>query len=226
MANIKVGILGSGPVGQTLASGFAKNGYDVMIGTRNKDKLNDWKKTSNYSGKIASFQETAEFGDIIVLAVTGRIAVDFIKSLKRESLTKKTIIDTTNPIDESAPVNGVLNYFTEQNQSLMEQLQKAVPDANFVKAFNSIGSAFMVNPDFKGNKPSMFICGNNDKAKQEVKKILEKFGWEAEDMGFAEASRPIEDLCRLWCIPGLLKNQWTHAFKFLKFNMREIYGQG
>lgn len=98
----------------------------------------------------------------------------------------------------------------------MEELQKNVTDAHFVKAFNSVGSAFMVNPDFGGVKPSMFICGNNENAKDQVKKILEVFGWEVEDMGKAEAARAIEPLCMLWCIPGFLNNQWSHAFKLLK----------
>jgi predicted dinucleotide-binding enzyme len=98
----------------------------------------------------------------------------------------------------------------------MEDLQAAFPEAHFVKAFNSIGSAFMVNPDFGGARPSMFICGNNDQSKKETTELLELFGFEAEDMGKVEAARAIEPLCMLWCIPGLLENSWTHAFKLLK----------
>ena len=98
----------------------------------------------------------------------------------------------------------------------MEELQSMFTKANFVKAFNSIGSAFMVNPDFNGEKPTMFICGNDEKAKKEVSELLSKFGFEVEDMGKVEAARAIEPLCMLWCIPGFLKNEWTHAFKLLK----------
>ena len=133
----------------------------------------------------------------------------------KDNLKDKTIMDATNPIAEAPPQQGVLQFFTGQNDSLMEQLQTAFPEAHFVKVFNSVGSAKMVNPTFEV-KPSMFICGNNAQAKQEVAKILDQFGWEIEDMGSAEAARAIEPLCMLWCIPGFLHNQWTHAFKLLK----------
>ena len=98
----------------------------------------------------------------------------------------------------------------------MEELQALVPKANFVKAFNSVGNNFMVNPDFNGQTPTMFICGNNENAKNEVVKILEQFGWETEDMGMAESARAIEPLCMLWCIPGMRENRWNHAFKLLR----------
>jgi predicted dinucleotide-binding enzyme len=114
------------------------------------------------------------------------------------------------------PVNGVLNFFTDQNGSLLENLQGKFPAVNFVKAFSSVGFSNMVNPDFGGIKPSMFIAGNNESAKSQVKEILDKFGWETEDMGNDEAARAIEPLCMLWCIPGFRQNSWTHAFKLLK----------
>ncbi len=216
MKTQKIGILGSGAVGLELGKGFLKYGYDVMIGTRDKLKLSEWQKQTGNKGKIGSFQEAAQFADIIVYAVAGRIAEDLLKSLDSELFTGKTVIDTTNPIDAAAPVNGVLIFFTKQNESLMEILQKAVPEANFIKAFNSVGNKFMVNPDFNGQKPTMFICGNNNDAKKEVIDILNLFGWETEDMGKAESARAIESLCMLWCIPGLLNDEWSHAFKLLK----------
>ncbi len=120
-----------------------------------------------------------------------------------------------NPIADAPPVNGVLKFFTSLDESLMEQLQREFPDAHFVKAFNSVGSALMVNPKFAAGKPTMFICGNDDSAKRTVSEILDQFGWETADMGKVEAARAIEPLCVLWCIPGLLRNEWTHAFKLL-----------
>jgi predicted dinucleotide-binding enzyme len=98
----------------------------------------------------------------------------------------------------------------------MEQLQRQYPRTRFVKAFSSVSSARMVNPRFEGGKPSMFICGNDDDAKQVVTGILEQFGWETEDMGAVEAARAIEPLCMLYCILGFNRDQWTHAFKLLK----------
>jgi predicted dinucleotide-binding enzyme len=98
----------------------------------------------------------------------------------------------------------------------MERLQHECPGARIVKAFNSVGHALMVNPQLKGGPPTMFICGNHHTAKQIVKGILDQFGWETADMGSAEAARAIEPLCMLWCIPGFLRNEWSHAFKLLK----------
>jgi 8-hydroxy-5-deazaflavin:NADPH oxidoreductase len=125
------------------------------------------------------------------------------------------VIDACNPIEDAPPENGVLRFFTDINDSLMEQLQRLFRDAHFVKAFNSVGAPCMVNPQFAGGKPTMFICGNNEGAKKQVAQINEQFGWETADMGAAESARAIEPLCMLWCIPGFVRNDWTHAFKLL-----------
>jgi predicted dinucleotide-binding enzyme len=210
----KIGIIGSGLVGTTLAEGFLKHGYQVSVGTRTPSKLDDWKsgKEGMFTG---SFADVAAFGEILVLAVKGSVAADALKLAGEKNLEGKTIIDASNPIADSVPENGVLKFFTTMDRSLMETLQEQFPTANFVKAFNSVGSAFMVNPGFK-SKPTMFICGNNEKAREGVKAILDSFGWETEDMGTAEAARAIEPLCMLWCIPGFRENRWTHAFKLLR----------
>lgn len=211
----KIGVIGSGMVGQVLASGFIKHGYDVMIGTRDEAKLKDWKSKTGPAANSGSMEAAAQFGDIIVIAVKGLSAESLIKSLDA-FLAGKTVIDATNPIADAPPQNGVLKYFTTMDESLMERLQVIAPKANFVKAFNSVGNAFMVNPQFPGGKPTMFICGNDDNAKAEVKTILDQFGWETSDMGKMEAARPIESLCMLWCIPGFLRNEWMHAFKLMQ----------
>ena len=212
----KIGILGSGVVGTTLASGFLKHGYQVTIGTRTPAKLDNWLSTAGTNAKVASFAEAAAFGEIIVLATKGSAAAESLKLAGIGNLKGKTIIDTTNPIADAAPENGVIKFFTTLDRSLMEQLQEFVSEANFVKAFNSIGSAFMVNPNFGEQKPSMFICGNNEQSKTEVSKILDLFGFEAINMGSMQSARAIEPLCMLWCIPGMLRNEWSHAFKLLK----------
>jgi hypothetical protein len=212
----KIGILGSGNVAKALAKGFLKNNYPLMMGTSNTDKLKDF-QSQNSSVQLASFQQTADYADIIVLAVKGDAALSVMKALKPDSVKGKTIIDTCNPIDHTrSPQNGVLPYFTDLNESLMEKLQKQNTDANFVKCFSCVGNAFMVDPDFNGEKPSMFICGNNEGARNDVKDILSDFHWDVEDMGTAEAARAIEPLCMLWCIPGILGKGWNHAFKLLK----------
>jgi predicted dinucleotide-binding enzyme len=214
--NMKVGILGSGIVGQTLGSGFLKCGHQVKIGTGNPNKLNDWIDKAGTNASAGSFADAASFGEIIVLAVKGTAALNVLEKAGSKNLVDKTIIDATNPIADSAPVNGVLKFFTDLNSSLMEELQNKFSQANFVKAFSCVGNALMVNPDFGGQKPTMFIAGNDENAKSQVKKILDTFGWEIEDMGKAEAASAIEPLCILWCIPGFLENRWMHAFKLLK----------
>lgn len=212
----KIGILGSGIVGQTLADGFLKYGYQVMIGTRETSKLNDWKNKAGANGFTGTFDEAAAFGEIIVLAVKGSAAKDALILAGGNNLAGKTIIDATNPISETPAQNGVLNFFTTLDHSLMEHLQSDFPKAKFVKAFSIIGAYFMVNPDFDGIKPTMFICGNDDQAKKQVSEILDLFGFDIADMGKVEAARAIEPLCILWCIPGIQHNQWSHAFKLLK----------
>jgi hypothetical protein len=210
----KVGILGSGDVGKALANGFLKYGHQVIIGTDHAEKLSVFKH--EHPGlETASFEQAARSVEILVLCVKGTAAESVVQKVKG-AISGKTIIDATNPIADAPPQNGVLKFFTTLDESLMERLQRIAPDANFVKALNSIGNAGMVNPDFGGTKPTMFICGNNEGAKRQVSQVLEKFGFEIEDMGMAESARAIEPLSILWCIPGFLRNQWTHAFKLLK----------
>ena len=212
----KIGIIGSGAVGQALANGFLKYGYEVLVGSREPEKLAQWKAGAGEKGSIGTFVDAATFGEILVLAAKGNGAKEALTLSGKNNLKGKIIIDATNPIAELPPENGVLRFYTDLKFSLMEQLQQTFPEALFVKAFNSIGSALMVNPQFNGIKPSMFICGNSEEAKKEVTEIVELFGFDVEDMGFAEAARAIEPLCILWCIPGLLKNNWNHAFKMMK----------
>ncbi|MDP2209919.1 MAG: NAD(P)-binding domain-containing protein [Bacteroidota bacterium] len=216
MMSKKIGIIGSGIVGQTLANGFIKHGYEVMIGTNTASKHAELKEKTGGKARVGSFEASAKFGDIVVLAAKGTAAENTVKLAGITNLKGKTVIDATNPIADTPPVNGVLQYFTSMNDSLMERLQRIAPEANFVKSFSCVGNPFMVNPDFGGVKPTMFICGNNDGAKNEVKAILNQFGWEVEDMGKVEGARAIEPLAMLWCIPGLSHNSWMHAFKLLK----------
>jgi 8-hydroxy-5-deazaflavin:NADPH oxidoreductase len=215
---MKIGIIGSGDVARVLGKGFLTEGHQVMISSRDvkKEAVVKW-LAENAGAKAGSFTDAAAFGDIIVLATAGNITEGVIKTAGIENFDNKVVIDATNPIDHTkAQVNGVLQYFTTQQESLMERLQKLAPNAKFVKAFNSVGNPFMYKPNFAGVKPTMFICGNDDEAKKTVTAILDSFGWETEDMGKANAAGAIESLCILWCLPGFNRNQWTHAFKLLK----------
>ena len=209
----RIGVLGSGAVGQTLAAGFKTHGYDVKIGSRSPAKLAEFARTSGIPA--GTFEEVAAWGDTLVLAVHGTAALEVLHGVGAPSLAGKVVIDTTNPISAEPPVDGVLRYFTGPNDSLLERLQTAHPEARLVKAFNSVGSARMVNPALKGGRPTMFYCGNDDAAKAEVFQVLEQFGWEPADMGTAVGARAIEPLAQLWCIPGFRQNSWTHAFKVI-----------
>ena len=209
---MKVGVLGSGGVAQTLGAGFIKHGHQVMAGTRDAKKLADWAAKSG--ARVGSFSEAAQFGELVVLAVKGEAAESALR-LAGAALDGKVVMDATNPIASAPPQGGVLKYFTTLDDSLMERLQKAHPSARLVKAFNSVGAAKMVNPSYAGGRPTMFICGNDPAARQVVAGVCDQFGWEVADLGGVEAARAIEPLAILWCIPGFLNNEWTHAFKVL-----------
>ena len=211
----KIGVIGSGQVGQVLAEGFLKHGYEVMRGSRDAGKLAEWKKGAGAKAQTGTSAETARFGEIVVLAVKGSGAEEAVAELG-SALDGKIVLDATNPIADKPPTNGVLSYFTGPNDSLMERLQKRAPKARFVKAFSCVGNALMINPKL-ASKPSMFICGNDSAAKEQARAILDKFGWETEDMGGVEAARAIEPLCMLWCLPGILRNDWSsRAFKVVR----------
>lgn len=214
---MKIGVIGSGIVGRVLASAFLKENNEVLLGTRDvsKDEVVKWKE-ENPSGKTGLFSEVAAFADVVVLAVAGTAAEEALQQSGAGNLKGKVVIDATNPIAKEPPVNGVLKFFTSLDDSLMERLQKAFPEARFVKAFSSVGNAQFYKPQYKEGRPTMFICGNDSGAKHTVTDILNAFGWDAEDMGSVEAARAIEPLCILWCIPGFVKNQWNHAFKLLR----------
>jgi predicted dinucleotide-binding enzyme len=211
---MNIGIIGSGDVGRTLASGFLKHGHGVVIGTREAAKLSDWAK-QNPKGRVGGFADAAKHGDIVILAVKGTVAADALRAAGPENLKGKVVIDAANPIADAPPEKGVLKFFTTHGESLMERLQREFPAVRFVKAFNSVGASRMVDPKYSEGRPTMFICGNDEAAKKGVSAVLGEFGWEAADMGSAEAARAIEPLCMLWCIPGFLRNEWTHAFKLL-----------
>lgn len=212
---MKVGILGSGTVAQVLGAGFRKHGHEVMLGTRDAAKLAGW-ADQNAGARVGSFAEAAAFGEMVVLAVKGSVASAALGAAGAGNLAGKPVIDATNPIADAPPEQGVLRFFTDLNESLLERLQTEFPEAHLVKAFNSVGAARMIDPEFAGGRPTMFLCGNDAEAKKTVAGIVEQVGWEPADMGGAGAARAIEPLCMLWCIPGFLRNEWTHAFKLLR----------
>jgi predicted dinucleotide-binding enzyme len=213
---MRIGIIGSGEVGKTLAKGLAKHGHETRIASRTAQKLAEFSQASGIPA--GTFADVAGWAEAVVLAVKGDAAEEAVREAGPSNLDGKVVIDTTNPIAHEPPEDGVLRFFTSPNDSLMERLQTAFPGAKFVKAFNSVGSALMIDPAFPGGaKPTMFYCGNDAGAKAVVARILEELGWTGADMGTAKAARAIEPLCQLWCIPGFRENAWSnHAFALLK----------
>jgi len=212
---MKVGVIGSGIVGQVLAAGFLKHGHEVMLGTRDPRKPEVQKWASEHAGaQTGTFAQTARFAEFVVLATLGSAAENAIQLAGVENLAGKVIMDTTNPIAGPA-VDGVLPFTTGPNESLAEKVQAAAPRSFVVKAFNSVGNAQMINPNYEQGVPTMFYCGNDAAAKEKVAGVITQFGWEPFDCGGIAASRAIEPLCILWCLPGFLRNQWSHAFKVL-----------
>ncbi len=214
---MKVGIIGSGVVGQALGAGFADSGYEVMIGTRDpkSEKIQKWISKTGKGVKAGTFADAAKFGEIIVFCPLFRAAEEIIKLAGKENFKGKIVIDTSNPIADVPPKDGVLTYMTGNRESAGELIQQWLPDSKIVKAFNSVGNSFMYKPHFEEGTPSMFICGNDADAKKKVTEILTQFGWETVDCGSIAASNALEGLCIIWCAPGFLTGNWNHAFKFL-----------
>ncbi len=215
---MKIGILGSGAVGKALGNGFAELGHEVILGTRDPKsvKVTDWVTKTGKGVRAGTFEEAAKFGEIVVLCCLYRAVDDVVKLAGVSNLKGKIVIDTTNPIADEPPVNGVLRYVTTGRESAGEIIQNKLPDSFVVKAFNSVGSPLMFRPKFEEGTPTMFICGNDADSKKKVEALLTDFGWDTLDCGSIEASNALEGLCIIWCARGFLEGQWNHAFKLLK----------
>ena len=212
MTTVNVGILGSGDVGKALARGFAGTGHKVMIGSRSPQKLADFvKDTAGVSS--GTFEETAKFGDVLALATLGVATEEAIRLAGPKNFEGKVVIDATNPLDFSGGMPPKL--FVGHTDSLGERVQRWLPGARVVKAFNTAGNAFFVKPDFPGGPPDMFIAGNDAGAKKIVSQICEHWGWGVIDLGGIESSRYLEAMCMVWVLHGAISGTWTHAFKML-----------
>ena len=213
---MKVGVIGSGVVGQTLAAGFHKHGHEVEIGTRDPAKLREW-SAKNHSIKVKSFAETAAFGEVVVLAVAGQVALEALKLVGPKALHGKTVIDATNPIGGGPPVNGVLSYFT----TLKELADGAAAEGLSGSAFRQgvqLGRQCADGQSAFLRRPADHVHLRQRRGRQEDRRRdLRPVRLGREDMGAVEAARAIEPLCMLWCIPGIAKGDWSpHAFKLLR----------
>jgi len=216
LAHTRVGVLGSGEVGRRLAAGFSSRGHDVMIGSREpgKPELGEWLSGEGSGIKAGTFAETAAHGELVVLAVLGNAAEEAIAEAGPENFAGKVVIDAMNPLDFSGGFPPKLSICGEN--SLGECVQRALPDAMVVKAFNTIGNPYFVDPSFSDGKPTMLIAGNDDDAKRTVSDVVADFGWpEAIDIGGIEGSRELEAICIAWVKIGGARGSWDHGFKLL-----------
>jgi predicted dinucleotide-binding enzyme len=213
---MNVGILGTGDVGKALGKGFIALGHSVKMGARDarNPKATAWATEAGAKASVGTFADAASFGELVVLATLGVANESALKLAGPERLRGKIVIDATNPLDFSGGMPPKLAV--SGNDSAGEQVQRLLPYAYVVKAFNTVGNAFMFRPDFPGGPPDMFIAGNSDDAKKKVSAILKDFGWAVVDVGGIEASRYLEAMCMVWVLTAMRTNNWNQAFKMLR----------
>ena len=213
-AAMKVGILGSGDVGQALGRGFAARGHEVIIGSRTPDsgKLKAWVEKTGNRASTGTFAQAAAHGDTLVLATLGTGAEQAINLAGPSNFAGKLLIDVTNPLDFSKGMPPGL--FIGTTDSLGERIQRMLPEAKVVKCFNTVGNSRMVDPTYK--EVEMLICGNDKTAKDEAARILKEFGWKGViDIGGIEGARWLEALVPLWVRVGIALNNWNNVFRVL-----------
>jgi len=214
---MKVGILGTGEVGRALAKGFITLGHEVKLGAREakNEKAMAWAKEAGALGSAGTFAEAAAFGEIVVLATLGTAYESVIAAAGPQSFKGKVVIDTTNPLDFSKGMPPSLAV--GHTDSGGEQVQRALPEARVVKAFNIVGNPSMFRPSYPEGAPDMLICGNDKAAKEQVTQVLHDFGWQnVTDLGGIQVSRHLESLCITWVLYGAANGTWSHAFKILR----------
>jgi 8-hydroxy-5-deazaflavin:NADPH oxidoreductase len=216
LAQSRVGVLGSGEVARRLAAGFCSRGHDVMIGSRDpgKPELREWLSGAGAGIAAGTFARAAAHGELLVLAVLGNAAEEAIADAGRENFSGKVVIDAMNPLDFSGGFPPKLSITGED--SLGERVQRALPDAKVVKAFNTIGNQYFVDPSFSEGQPTMLIAGEDEEAKRTVGDVLADFGWhDSVDIGGIEGSRELEAICIAWVKIGGARGSWDHGFKLL-----------
>jgi len=210
---MKVGILGSGDVGKAFARAFSDLGHRVKIGSRSPEKLNDFAAEAGPLVTGSTFEETARFGDLMVLATLGTATQEAIQLAGPKHFEGKVVLDATNPLEFT--VGGLPRLAVGHDDSLGERVQRWLPSARVVKAFNTVGNPLFYKPQLPGGPPTMFLCGNDPDAKKLASQICYEFGWEIVDIGGIEGARYLEPMCMTWVLHGILSGSWTHAFKML-----------
>ena len=207
--------MGTGDVGRALGTGFVALGSEVMMGSRsaNNDAAAEWARDAGERASAGTFSDAAAFGELIVLATKGVANPDVIAAAGPEKFRDKVVIDATNPLDFS---EGHPDLAIKGDDSGGEALQRLIPGANVVKAFNIVSSSLMFQPDLPGGPPDMFIAGDDAEAKRVVRGILADFGWPAIDIGGIRSARWLEAITMAWVMAGMEGKSWRQAFKMLR----------
>ena len=214
---MNIGILGSGDVGRALGLGFASHGHDVKIGTRHPDKpeLAEWRTKVGTKGSVGSFADAAAHGQVVVLATLGEAVDQVLDAVGPARFDGKAVIDVTNPLDFSKGMPPGL--FVGTTDSLGERIQRKLPEAKVVKAFNIVSNATMINPKMKDGAPDMLICGNDAEAKRAVAGLLKELGWgEPIDVGGIDGARWLEAWVPLWVRVCQTTGSWNVALRVLR----------
>ncbi len=212
---MKVGIIGSGIVGQQLGLGFIRLGHEVMIGTRDTAKLSDWLKTTGGKGSAGSFEDAAKYGELMVLATSWAGTENALTLSGKENFAVKIVIDVTNPLDFSKGTPP--GFAASPGNSGGEQVQRWLAGSKVVKAFNIINAYTMCNPKLEEGTPDLLIAGNDNDAKKTVASFAEMWGWNSViDLGDISNAFWLESLTMIWVNYAFKNNQWSHAFKLLR----------
>ena len=212
---MKIGVLGTGQVGQVLGASLVGLGYEVMIGSRdpNSQKVKDWVAHAAGGSSGGTFAEAAAFGQIIILATQWAGTANAIELAGAANFAGKIVIDVTNPLKDGPNGPELAIGFSDSGG---ETVQRLLPDAKVVKAWNHVPAALMVSPHLLGETADMFICGNDAAAKQKVTIILKAFGCPVIDLGGIEQARLTEALTGLWIRYMVISGNWQHAFKLIR----------
>lgn len=210
---MRVGILGSGDVAKALGKGFLDEGHEVMLGSREPAKLDGWVRERGSGARAGTMAEAAEFGELLAIAVSGTAAVEAIELAGAEHFRGKVVIDVTNPLDNSARPPKLVGAI---GSSAGELIQRALPGAFVVKAFNTVGNALFYKPQFAAGPPDMFLCGDDAGAKEQVARICEAFGWNPLDAGGIDTAHYLEALAMVWVLTAFAGGHWNQAFKLLR----------
>lgn len=214
---MKIGILGTGPVGQTLGTKLLALGHEVRLGSRmaGNGRALSWVQKAAPGASEGTFADAAEFGELLILAVAGEGAVAAVQQPDAACLAGKVLLDVTNPLE--MPPGQPPRLFVGGQDSLAEQVQRAAPQAFVVKALNSVGAAQMVDPAGTGTTPDVFLAGNDPAARQRVRELLQALGWQRiTTFNSLEAARFLEPLALLWISYGEVNGSSNHVLQLVR----------